>query len=54
MLTTLNGFITDFVLTPANIDGRDGIWLINPSIFYARDTLNIFVTIIFLMAKIFI
>lgn len=26
MLVTLDGFVTDFVVTPANIDDRDGVW----------------------------
>lgn len=26
MLATLDGFITDFVITPANVDDRDGVW----------------------------
>lgn len=26
MLITLNGFVTDFIITPANIDDRDGVW----------------------------
>ena len=26
ILATLDGFITDFVITPANIDDRDGVW----------------------------
>jgi hypothetical protein len=26
MLATLDGFVTDFVITPANIDDREGVW----------------------------
>lgn len=26
MLVTLDGFVTDFIVTPANIDDRDGVW----------------------------
>jgi len=26
MLATLDGFITDFAITPANVDDRAGVW----------------------------
>ena len=37
MLTTLDGFVTDFVITPANIDDREGVWDLISS--YQRVTL---------------
>lgn len=37
MLTTLDGFVTDFVITPANIDDREGVWDLISS--YQRITL---------------
>jgi len=37
MLATLDGFITDFAITPANVDDRAGVWDLIDS--YRRITL---------------